>query len=62
MVVGHTLLVSCTGDMTVVFINSIFQTSAGLYYVGKVTNFFWAGPFVDKIFALLVMEFYLWGS
>ena len=27
---GHTVLVSCTGDLNVVFFNSIFQTSAGL--------------------------------
>ena len=49
MVVGHTLLVTCTGDVTVVFFNSIIQTSARLSYVGKVTIFFWTGPFVDNV-------------
>ena len=49
MVVGHTVLVNCTSDMTVVFFNSIFQTSGGLSYVGKDTIFFWTGPFVDYV-------------
>ena len=30
LVVGNTVLVNCTGDMTIVFFYSIFQTSAGL--------------------------------
>ena len=49
MVVGHTVLVNCTGDVTVVFFNSIFQTSAGLSNVEKVTIFFLAGAFVDSV-------------
>ena len=40
MGVGQFVLVNCTSDVTVVFFDSIFQTSAGLYYVGKVTTFF----------------------
>ena len=39
MVVGNTVLVNCTVDMTVVFFYSIFQTSAGLSYVGKFAIF-----------------------
>ena len=49
MVIGHTLLVNCTGDMISVLCNSIFQTPARLSYVGKVTNFLWTGPFVDNV-------------
>ena len=49
MVVGHTVLVNSTGDMTAVFFAPILQTSAGLTYVGKVTTFFWVGPFVNSV-------------
>ena len=48
MIVGHTVLVNCTSDVTTVFLNSILQTSAGLSYVGKVTISFWKGPFLYK--------------
>ena len=36
MIIGHTVLVICTGDMTAVFFDSILETSAGLTYVGEV--------------------------
>ena len=49
MIVGHTVLVNSTDDVTAVFFDSILQTSAGYIYVGKVTIFFWAGPFVDNV-------------
>ena len=49
MVVGNAVFVSCTGDMTIGFFFSIFQTSAGFSYIRKVAIFFWAGPFVDYI-------------
>ena len=55
MVVGNAVFINCTGDMAIVFFYSIFQTSAGFFYVRKVAIFFWAGPFVDYV----VMEFYL---
>ena len=45
VVVGNAVLVNCTGDMTIVFLYSIFQTSAGFSYVRKVAIFFWEGPF-----------------
>ena len=40
MIVGHTVLVNCTGDMTAVFFYSILETLTGLTYVGKVAVFF----------------------
>ena len=43
------LLVNCTSEVTAVFLDSIFQTSAGLSYGGKVTIFFSMGPFVDNV-------------
>ena len=49
MVVANTVLANYTDDVTTAFFYSIFQTSAGITYVGKVTIFFWAGPFVDKV-------------
>ena len=49
MIVGHTLLVNSTGDVTVVFFDFLLQTSVGLTYVGKVTIFFWPGPFVNTV-------------
>ena len=42
MVVGYIVFLNCTGDVTVVFFNSIFQKSSGLSYAGKVTIFLWA--------------------
>ena len=49
MIVGHTVLVNCTGDMIAVILDSILQTSAGLPYIGKFTIFFWAGQFADDV-------------
>ena len=49
MIVRHTVLINCTGDMTAVFFNSILKASAGLSYVGMVTIFFWTGPFVGNV-------------
>ena len=48
MVVGSTVFVNCTGDMTIVFFYSIFQISDGFSYVRNLADFFWAGPFIDK--------------
>ena len=48
MLIGHTVLMNCTGYVTAVFTVSILQTSAGLSFVGKVTISFWTGPFVDS--------------
>ena len=48
-VVRNVVLVNCTGDMTIVFFYSIFQTSAGFSYVRKAAMFFWAGPFEDYV-------------
>ena len=45
MVVGNTVLVNCSGDMTVLFFYSIFKTSVVLPYVGKVAIFFSTKPF-----------------
>ena len=47
--VQNAVFVNCTGDMTIVFFYSIFQTSAGFSCVRKVAIFFWIGPFVDYI-------------
>ena len=49
MIVGHNVLVNSTGNMTTVFLDSILYTSAGFTYVGKVTIFFRAGPFVNNV-------------
>ena len=35
VVVGNAVYVNCTGDMTTVFLYSIFQTAAGFFYVRK---------------------------
>ena len=48
MIVGHTVLVNCTVDMTAVFFDSILETLAGLTYVGEGTIFIGTGPFVDN--------------
>ena len=49
MIVGYTVLVNCTGDVTAVFFYSILETLAGLIYVGEVAIFFWTGPFVANV-------------
>ena len=49
MIVGFTVLVNCTGDVTAVLFYSIIKTSAGLTYVGEVEIFFWTGQFVDNV-------------
>ena len=49
IIVGHTILVTCTGDVTALFISSILQASAGLSCVEKITIFFQTGPFVDNV-------------
>ena len=51
MIVGYTVLVNCTGDMTAVLFDSILYTLAGLTYVGEVAIFSWTGPFVDQIWS-----------
>ena len=61
MDVGNTVLADSIGDMTIMFFYSIFQTSVGFSYVGKVEISFWEGPFVDNVF-LVMMGFYLWGT
>ena len=45
--------------MTNMSFYSVFQTSARFSYTRKVTISFLAGPFVDYVFDLVVMEFYL---
>ena len=50
IIVGHTVLVNSTGDMTAVFFDSILKTSAELIYVlcvYEVAIFFWTRLFVD---------------
>ena len=49
MIVGYTVSVKCTGDVTAVFFYSILEASAGLTYVGEVAIFFWTGPVVDNV-------------
>ena len=49
MIVGHTMLVNITRDVTAVFFDSILQTSDGVTYVGKATIFFWSEPFVNNV-------------
>ena len=49
MFVGNTVFVNYTGDMIIVFFYSIFQNSSGISYVGKVTIFFWTGPFLHCV-------------
>ena len=49
MVVGNAVFANCTGDMTIVFFFSIFQTFTGFSYVTKVAIFLLSGPFVDYI-------------
>ena len=49
MIVGQTVLVNGTADVTAVFLSSTLQTSAGLSYVGKVTISIWTGPVVDNV-------------
>ena len=49
LVVGKVMFVYCTGDMTIVFFYSMFQTSAGFSYMRKVALFFWEGPFIDYV-------------
>ena len=40
VVAGNAVFVKCTGSMTIVFFYSIFQASAGISYVRKVTFLF----------------------
>ena len=47
--VGNVVFVNCTGDVTVVFFYTIFQTTAGFSYKRKFVIFFQAGPFVDYV-------------
>ena len=51
------MLVNCIRSITIVFFYSIFQTSAGFSYVGKVTILVWAGPFVDSVLLNLSWDF-----
>ena len=50
VVLRSAVYVNLTGDMTIVFFYSIFQTSAGFSYVRKDAVFFWAGPFIHYCF------------
>ena len=59
MLVGNAMYVNCTGDMTIMFFNSIFQTPAGSSYVRKVAISFWTGPVVYYVwfrFLILLVE------
>ena len=58
VVVGDVVFVNCTGDMTITFFYSIFQTSAGFSYVRKVAVFI-SRSICRLFFVLVVMEFYL---
>ena len=49
MVIGKTVLVDYSGDVTIVFFYSTFETSAGFSYVGKVAIFFSTGSFVYNV-------------
>ena len=49
VIVGNAMFVNYTGDMTIVFFYTIFNTSAGFTYVRMVAIFFWVGPFVDYV-------------
>ena len=49
IIVGHTVFVNSTVDVTAVFFNLIIKTYAGLTYAGKVTIFFWAQPFLNSV-------------
>ena len=49
VVVAKAAFVNCSGDMTIVFYSSIFQTYTGFFYVRKVAFSFWAGPLVDYV-------------
>ena len=61
MALGHAVLLNCTGNnMAFVFFNSVLLTSAGLYYVGKVTIFFWTGPLVDNVLFEVWLDFIFW--
>ena len=42
VVILNVVFVNCTGDMSIMFLYSIFQTSAGISCVRKVAIFFWA--------------------
>ena len=48
--VGSGMLVGNTGNMTIVYLYSIFQTSAGLSYVRKIAIFFCAVPFIEYVY------------
>ena len=43
--------------MTIMFFYFIFQTSARFSYVGKVANFFRAGPVVNYVLFLFLWDF-----
>ena len=49
VVVGNTVHVNCTDNMTSVFFFSIFQTSAEFSCERKDTIFIWAVPFADCV-------------
>ena len=49
LVVWNAVFVNSTGDMTIVFFYTIFQTPVGFSLVKKVAIFFLAGPFVDYV-------------
>ena len=55
MIVGHTVLVNCTRDMTTVSL--ILKTLAGLTYVGEVAIFIWTGPFEDNVLFKVLWDF-----
>ena len=57
-VVGNVMFVNCTGDMAIVFFYSYFPNICWILLCRKGCNFLWAGPFVDFVFILAVMEFY----
>ena len=48
VVVGNAIFVNCIDDMTIVFFNFIFKTSAR-FCVREVEFFFRARPFVDYV-------------
>ena len=49
MIVGHTVLVNSTADVTVVLFDSILQSSAGLTYIRMVKIFFGSEQFLNNV-------------
>ena len=57
VVIGNTVFVNCTGDMTIVFFYSVIRIPAGFSFVRKVTIYFQTGTFVDYVLFKLQWNF-----